>query len=296
MNAPDDQDSLIVSKYLFVVGAPKCGTTSLHHYLGQHNRIFVPKRKELHFFSQPEVAETYYKVDLVDSEKAYFECFSEAEDNQILGDFSPSYLAHPNAATRISEKFKNLFIVICLRDPVERAISHYLMDRRMGLIDVELIDVLQAPKQFPQFFREYVRMGMYADDLQKYANIFSREEIRVVTFPAIVEKTQWVVDELIDFIGLDPTANVDLEAKNTYRAPRSNLITSLGKNPVGNHIWKIARKFMPPSFLNSLLYTERKPQLDEERRWLTAHYQDDWNTTKRWLQENQDIVIGLYDE
>ena len=188
--------------FLFVVGAPKCGTTSLHYYLGQHPKVFVPERKELHFFSQPDVRETYYPVDLINNEERYLACFDNAKEGQVCGDFSPSYLAHPLAAERIYNALPNVRVVVCLRDPVERAISHYLMDRRTGLVDVELIEVLSSPKKYPLHYREYVRLGEYAKDVERFESVFGSKNIRIVMFPALVKQTKRVVSGLIDFIGL----------------------------------------------------------------------------------------------
>ena len=138
------------NKFFFIVGAPKAGTTSLHHYLKQHPDVYVPERKEMHFFSQPEVLNTYYETEeMVKSSDEYEKHYEDASNEQICGDITPSYLYNNNAANRIYSFSPEAKIIIILRDPVERAISHYLMDVRKGFVDVEMMDILLNKDKYP---------------------------------------------------------------------------------------------------------------------------------------------------
>lgn len=66
----------------FIVGAPKCGTTSLYNYLKQNTSIFLPDVKELHFFSQPEVEQTYYKLKIPSNIQSYLGYYKDAKNGQ----------------------------------------------------------------------------------------------------------------------------------------------------------------------------------------------------------------------
>jgi hypothetical protein len=278
-----------------VVGAPKCGTTSLHHYLDQHPGVFVPPEKELHYFSQPEVADSYNHQKLISSEADYLAAFEEASAGQIWGDCSPSYLAHPRAAARMKEVFGCIRVIICVRDPVDRAISHYLMDHRRGLVEASLIDVLNAPERFPLHFREYVRMGEYHEDLQRYASIFRAEEMRVVTFRALTRHTTDVVTKMWDFLGLEPLDGISVEARNVFRQARSRKLISFGRRGIGKIAWQVAKTILPRALLQRVLYTEVKPEHKEAESWLRSYFDQDWADSRAWLAARPDITIDVVD-
>ncbi len=116
----------------FLVGAPKSGTSSFYEYLSAHPDIYLPKVKELHYFAYPEVADTYYDVPFVASESEYLGLFDNRRGEKCAGDLSPSYLYRELAADRIQRFQPDAKIIISLRNPIKRAISHYLMDVRLA--------------------------------------------------------------------------------------------------------------------------------------------------------------------
>jgi len=192
----------------FLVGAPKAGTTSIYAYFSRHPGIFVPKIKEPHFFSCPEVKDTYYEVPFIDTEPDYLKLFKGADEGQQTGDFSPSYLYYENAALRIKERCPDAKILMVLRDPVDRAISHYLMDLRDGYQDVELLECLMNHKDYPRHYREYVEVGKYSKPVKRYIDLFGRENVHVWLFDAFTSHTEETVCEMVKALGLDWDAKI----------------------------------------------------------------------------------------
>ena len=126
----------------FMVGAPKTGTSSFFNYLSEHPDIFLPAVKELHYFSYPEVSDTYYDIPFVTSESEYLRLFDGRRNEKMAGDLSPSYLFQSRAAERILRFQPDARIIISLRNPIKRAISHYLMDVRLGYQDRPLAEFM----------------------------------------------------------------------------------------------------------------------------------------------------------
>src|SRR6266849_533449 len=127
----------------FLVGAAKAGTTSAYAYLSQHPQVFFPRIKEPHFFTRVRPSgEQRFFVEAITDRTAYLRLFRGARGFGVVGDASPSYLWHPHVAHRIRARVPDAKIAIILRDPVERAHSHYLMDYREGVQDLSFYEAL----------------------------------------------------------------------------------------------------------------------------------------------------------
>src|SRR3954468_1950993 len=103
------------SPSFFIVGAPKCGTTSLNDYLRQHPRIFIPERKELHYFGSDL---TFLKTQRPTREE-YLAHFAAAQPQQIAGEASVWYLYSQLAAREIHDFCREAKFIIMLRNPVD---------------------------------------------------------------------------------------------------------------------------------------------------------------------------------
>ncbi|MCP2728272.1 sulfotransferase family protein [Limnofasciculus baicalensis] len=99
---------------LFVVGAPKCGTTSMHNYLGQHPEIFMSSPKELHYFSRDIDCFTGKIKELYN----YLQLFDSAGNAKYIGESSPEYLYSEVASQQIKELCSDAKIIIMLRNPL----------------------------------------------------------------------------------------------------------------------------------------------------------------------------------
>lgn len=215
----------------FVVGAPKAATTSLHHYLGQHPELFTSRIKEPHFFSWPEVADTYYRTRFVTSEADYLALYEACPTACQAGDFSTSYLFSPGAAERIADRCPDAKIVIVLRDPVDRALSHHRMDLRDGYTSEPIELLIAASATDKRFRREYIDVGHYADQIKRYTDRFASDQVHVMLYDNVTADLAGELKSLLEFLGVDEAFTFDLSAtKNTSREPASNFAAAITRS------------------------------------------------------------------
>jgi len=176
----------------FIVGAPKAGTTSLYFYLKQHPEVFFPEVKELNFFSAPDILDQglYYKTKIIRKLEAYEALYANAGNTQIRGDASVSYLLYPAVPPKIKEMVPDARIIIMLRNPVERAYSHYLMDKRLGYVKASFEDIItqRSTHKFQDlYYQQYVEVGLYADQVQRYLDSFGEKQVQIVLFEDFIK-------------------------------------------------------------------------------------------------------------
>ena len=113
-----------------IIGAEKAGTTWLHAQLVSHPDIYMPKTKEIHYFnkwdSRLQLRDNYTAQEL----NWYAEYFKTAEPDQKVGEVTPLYLCDSKAPERIAHTLPQARFIAILRNPVDRAYSHYWMARR----------------------------------------------------------------------------------------------------------------------------------------------------------------------
>ena len=114
------------------VGAPKSGTTSLFAYLKTVPDIFMPEIKEPNYFSIVNVPKDSHSKPIRDKKK-YLELFKKVKDEKIIGEASVSYLSDPKAPKLIHKEVPDAHIIIIIRDPIERAYSHYFNKVRSNI-------------------------------------------------------------------------------------------------------------------------------------------------------------------
>lgn len=224
----------------FVVGAPKCATSSLHALLIQHPGIFMCSPKEPHYFSSdlPGLAE-------VADAAAYDALFAEAPANALLGEASAFYLMSRDAPVRIHAANPQARIVLSLRNPVDAARSWYAQLRdgfREDQTSFEASWALQDARAngtgaLPPYCPEprqlqYREIYSYADQVVRYLDIFGPDQMLILRFEEIARAPDAVVARVVDFLGLEPFPDpVALPMTNTRRAPRFPALTQLISAP-----------------------------------------------------------------
>lgn len=192
---------------LFIVGAMKSGTTSLHNYLKMHSDIFMSEPKELWYF----VEEKNWRK----GEQWYLEHFRDAGSAVVIGESSADYTMYPfykGVPDRLHAFNPDAKLIYLMRDPVERAVSHYWYDVRIGL---EKRSITRAVYSEPK----YIYLGNYATQLKLYFQLFNREQVYIETFEKMVTDPGRVVNDIIAWLGLNPDkVDTSTFAKKSYNA------------------------------------------------------------------------------
>lgn len=182
-----------------VAGAMRSGTTSLHHWLRHHTSVFMPAVKEVHYFDlHYEQGPSWYERH-----------FAGSAPGQVVGEATPEYLFLPWARERLCRDLPESRIVVTLRDPVERAWSHYCMLRARGREDLTFE---QALDREPERLRDraswsrygYVAKGRYADQLADLFERHGREQVLVLLFERdLVARPGLAFERVCRFVGVD---------------------------------------------------------------------------------------------
>jgi hypothetical protein len=276
----------------FIVGAAKCGTTSMFNYLKQHPQVFMPaRRKESRFFSglSPEQFPgpgRRYVAFAVTSWAAYQRLFEGSAACPARGEACTSYLyCYDKAIPRIIDRLgRRVKIIVMLRHPVERAYSNYLQHVRDGVEPLAFEEALEAERARGDEgwwlgFR-YQDQGRYYEQVRAYAEAFGSDRMHVVLFDDFEADTARSVQRVFQFLDVDDTFVPDLSRRyNPSGVPRHE---ALHRFITQEHPVKRAFRWAVPHRLKVFLYNrylqtslDKPPLRSETRARLLAVYRED---------------------
>ena len=256
----------------FIVGAAKAGTTSLFDSLAEHPQVFTPRVKEPHYFSaiSPPPAKRAFFPSISD-EREYLALFASARADQVSGEASTSYLWDPEAAARIHAVAPRARIIAMLRDPVERAWSHYLNDVREGFERRSFADAIEQDAADPDGrwgdASLYVQLGFYTSQLRRYLETFSNTLVHF--FEEFVRDVPGHLDRTCDFLGVSrfDDAAAAAQTSNEYARPRGRLAqATLGSGVVREVSRTIAPQRLRTFVREQLQTKEPKPEMPADAR------------------------------
>ncbi len=261
------------------VGAQKSGTTTLHEVLQQHPDVFLPEIKETKFFLSDELYErgiSFY----------YENYFSDCGDLQIQGEIDPDLLNSEVVPQRLYENFGGeLKIIVLLRDPVDRAFSHYQMSLSRGLERLSFFDALDAEKirlkddKSESFLFgnranfSYVSRGLYYRQISQYYRFFKKDNIKVFFFEDLVADKNSFYSQIFQFIGVDYNANnICLNVKsNVATRSKAPIVSRMfySENVVRTMVGKVLPKKVKQSLskvIKELLKTKAVNKLSQKEK------------------------------
>lgn len=233
----------------FIAGAMRAGTTSLHYYLQAHPDVFMPEVKEPHFFA-PVVQEDRnalvprgLRVKVVKKERDYLKLFALAGSKQLAGESSVLYLFDADAPKRIKERLPQAKIVLSLRNPITRALSHY---QTRVLAGVEKRSFYEAVTRDHALAIEderraqlYVELGLYQGGLKRFLESFGPSQVHVVLFEDLARSPQAVVQGLCEFLGVSYCEGRFFDPNRTYNP------TGEPRNGFFRWVWRNQNLVMP---------------------------------------------------
>ena len=264
------------------IGAAKSGTTSLYDILRQHSNVFIPSFKEPNFFNIPFV----YSKGIEWYSKTYF---NSVNKEQHIADFTPTYLFEKNAAQRIYKDLgNNIKFIIILRNPVDRAYSHYLhskRDQHDKLLFKESLIVenerLSADDYLAKLRYSYINQGLYFKMLREYFQLFSKENFLIIHFEEeFVAKRKETIEKVFSFLNLEKEKiDIDLNSNKASEARviwRKKLMKKTG-------FWRIVLKSLIPSLKIRQIIKNRLQRLN------TREY-----TPKALSQTDKKVIFEKY--
>ena len=274
----------------FIVGAPKCGTTALYDYLSQHPEVFVPEKKEIHFFGRDLYAPTYLR-----DERKYLSLFAGARDEKRVGEASVWYLYSRQSAAEIREFSPGARIIIMLRNPVEMIYSLHSQRLYIGSEDIEdFAEALAAEEERKRGLRLpknphlveglfYREVGKYSAQVRRYFEAFGREQVRVIIYDDFKSDAARAYRETCIFLGVDARFEPEIRVLNPNKKVHSKLVRAVLNDPP-RIVRSLGKPLTTRRFRQRLLkglrrlntnFTPRPPMPEELRRRLQREFAPD---------------------
>lgn len=196
-----------------IIGAQKCGTTSLYHYLNQHPQILQTFCKETRFFSwnweEIQAGRDWYL--------SHFPRVPKGE-NFLTGEASPDYFYFPGSEKRLFSMFPNIKLILLLRNPIDRSISDYYHSKRYGAeprsleevfkIQSSLLDkianneIFLSDQLLDEMQPNYFLNSVYIYFIQKWLSLFSRDQLLVLATEDLELKPKETMKVVYSFLGI----------------------------------------------------------------------------------------------
>lgn len=247
-----------------IIGAVKAATTWIAHQLREHPDVYLPG-PEPHYFS----------TEFARGRDWYASLFANAGAQQVIGEKSADYLAHPDAARRMAELVPHARLVVQLRNPVERAYSDYCMLYRRGTVGGNPARYLaRGSGENARFLND----GLYARHLARFLDHFPREQIQVILYDDIKDAPARVAAEVCAHVGVTPViALATLRArKNASEAPLLPLGLRRAMRPLKRAVRPMRGTAWFERLRGTMARTPDYPPLTAElRAQLSDYYRDD---------------------
>lgn len=291
---------------LFIPGAAKSGTSTLHEMLNQHPEICMSYEKEPFFMIQND-----FEKNMKFYEARYNELFKHKPDATYFGDSSTSYMLFPNFIKRTKKYLKNdVKFIFILRNPVDRILSSFLYiksfgSERLKFEDAILKDMHIEPNlntKLPEGkFKSYFQYGLYGKWLKRFYDSFDDEQVKIILFEDFKINPLSEVNDCFRFLNLSEMDSLITKKTNATRVLKhaylhENFLRLTGgrskiMKPVYNIFPRKTKDFFKVKISDFIIkITETKnsyPKLtDEQRKWLANLYKDDFVLLKQLVDKD----------
>lgn len=193
-----------------IIGAQKCGTTALASFLAKHPDLAVADCKEVHLFDAPDYSSRWSSEDI---NRRYRSHFPTDKEGLLLGEATPIYLYWSEIAAELARYNPRLKLIVMVRDPVERAISHYMMEKQRGdehlplglaLLLEPLRLLLGRNRAYGSAWRvhSYLERGCYHRQLDVYRQYFPDEQILILENRELLHNHAATLSRVCKFLGV----------------------------------------------------------------------------------------------
>tara|TARA_B110000211_G_scaffold152067_1_gene172939 strand:+ start:898 stop:1800 length:903 start_codon:yes stop_codon:yes gene_type:complete len=291
---------------LLIVGAAKCGTTSLHNYLKQHPDIFMTEHKEPHFLINSDIGKGRIHKAVTDLEE-YEKMFKTEGKYRYKGESSVMYLAFPEFSIKNIKKYldPDVKVIIMLRNPIERAFAGYLHNLRYNPSeDLSFEDAFdKSEERYHQVGNmtpdtRYLHVGNYHSQVESFMTMFN-DNVLVILYDDYVNNINLCLSNIFNFLSIDKIS-VDTSRRHMVGGwvfkskflrnlliPKNNF-KSLIKNFLPN---KKIRKAIKQKIMN--MSTVENPSVSEDmHKKLTEYYRKDIDNLSKLLNKELNCWIN----
>lgn len=204
------------------IGCVKCGTSWLWRELRSHPEIYTPDRKEIHFFNKEGELPNKLYLKLLNK---------HAKKNQLIGEFTPDYFHHKPSKERIKEFCPDVKLIVCFRNPFDRAFSNYKHALNAGRLGN--MTFMESYDSWRIRFR-----SVYSTHLLEWYKLFDKSKIHIVWYDDIQKNPKNVLYSVFKFLGVNPNY-YNYKYKNTFDFPyhQNEELKKIKPNSKEKEIW-----------------------------------------------------------
>ncbi|MFC1922354.1 sulfotransferase domain-containing protein [Chloroflexota bacterium] len=214
-----------------IIGTQRGGTTSLYNYLIEHPNVIPPFIKETHFFDNHfDKGANWYRAFFPLS--AYTSYLQRAHQSEfVTGEATPYYLFYPHAPKRIKATCPWVKLIIVLRNPIDRAYSHYHHEVRLGVENLTFEEALERERQelpseteristdegYQSFSHQnysYLSRGIYINQLEFWNNYFPKEQFLVLRSEDLFSNPRTTLERTTEFLGMKNLESIKFDVHN----------------------------------------------------------------------------------
>lgn len=290
----------------FVVGAPKCGSTTLYNYLREHPSVYIPKLKEPRYFAT-DLGDFREITSLLEYEKLYKKIPDQAK---AIGDCSPWYLCSPQALKGIRQYNRQAKIIAIIRNPIQALPSlHNQFVNSFKENETDLARAWDLQKERSRGYNlppgspaprllQYGEITKFGDQIEHMLTIFPPDKIKIILFDDLVRDPQKVYGETIEFLGLEDDCRKEFPAYNMRVSLKNKQIGWLfasPTSPIFRTIEYIRNKtgIRSTNILGSILdhnrrISAKKPISTKFHRMLVDYYRSDIQKLSNLIEKDLD--------
>jgi hypothetical protein len=240
-----------------IAGVQKAGTSALHSLLRSHEQIFMPQKKELHFFDT-ELGINWRSPNYNNLE-VYFE---EAPADCICGEATPIYTFWPQCLERMHSYNPKLRVIVCLRNPIDRAHSHWFMEYNRNSETLPFSEAIRKGRErVTDSFNSntknnrvfsYVERSIYSPQVREILNFFESHQVLFVLYENFLKDYTEILDRICDF----------LNVSRFKKYPKNEIISPINTAKTRGAITKEDRAFLADLFSSDIEQTAKLTGLD----------------------------------
>ena len=239
-----------------IIGAQKCGTTALAQFLDQHPLIHMSSTKEPHIFDAPDYSPDWTPEQIDERYRPYFKSFPKGTptfktlegtpaDGLMRGEATPIYLFLPEVVPELKRYNPALKVIVLMRDPVERVLSHYYMEKNKGYEKLPLWLALvceswrlrrsrNARRHGSAWRRHsYRRRGLYSKQLRNLFRHFDARQVLLVRTEALARHHDAVLESVFGFLGVGALG--EIESRTIFEGERGGR-----RHPVASGLLRVS--------------------------------------------------------